>query len=844
MFANVYYNAKSNKMHYWEYDKEGNRTHESFDYKPYAFIHDKEGDYKDLHGHPCKIKHFSDWFAQKDYVKGYNTFEGDIHPECRFVVDHYFEKDLLSYIPKLHMHIVDIETVADRGFPKFDDPLCEIHLISVYSTKTNSITTFGTKEYHGKLPINYVFCQTEEELLKQYFKFHRSDYPDILSGWFCNDFDFPYIIQRATFLLGDTFAKKYSPVNDVRLEERERTVVKIGGITILDYMELYDRYSEKEQDSYRLDYIAEIELKDKKLAYEGTLEELYNTDFYRYVEYNVKDVFLVKKLHDLFDFINNIQIQSYMNKVPFDRVPSKMRQFDGYLMTTLKPLKIVMPTAKQGVSGEIPGGFVKEIRPGYYPWVATYDYTSLYPSVMFALNLSPEMYVGKIRDEKGNDFIDIDLRRIEPDITYKFDTKEDDGTVLVTNVVGQHIIDMIVKNKYTISANGVMFRTDKFGFVPTVVKNLFDQRKIYKKKMIQEETFYVETKEIEHNNNRKRFDAIQRSLKDLANAIYGCFTNKGFRFFSTDFARAITLTGQKINMYTTDCLNQEFKKRFGTNDVVVASDTDSFMLDISSFVNHYKITKENYLKAFTLFDEKIIKPYVDKCTLYFSEELIHNEKNWFNLKKEVVSDGTVFIEKKKYAMRMIEKEGVKYNPFKMKFMGIEIVRSSTPSFCRDKIKEVIINVISEMNKEKVREELKDIRKEFFSQDIEKISFPRSVNGIKEYSDENCNATKGCPIQVRAALNYNRMIKKLRLENKYNYIRNGDKIKFIYVAPSPMFNENIIGFIDKLPKEFKLHTKIDFELQFEKSFMSPIQKISNAIKWGNVDLNQNSLEELF
>jgi DNA polymerase elongation subunit (family B) len=841
MFSNIYFNTKKNIIHLWEYDKEGVRTHHEIDYTPYAYVYDDKGTYKDLYGKSCRRKEFSDIWSQKEYVKNYATLEGDIQPECRYIVDRYYADDLLAYLPKLHMHIVDIETSAD-GFPIYNKPECKIYLISVYSTKSGRTTTFGLNEYHGNSDVDYVFCKTEEDLIKNYFKFHRSDYPDILSGWFCDQFDFPYIIQRAGYLLGESFTEKFSPVGDVRLRERDdRTIVEIGGITILDYMQLYKDYSKKEMDAYRLDYISEQELGDKKVPYEGTLDEFRIRDWNGFTDYNIKDVNLVKRIDDKFKFVNLIQGLAYLNRVPLGKVESTSKLVDGYLLSTCKPMNIVLPTAKKNhSSGKIPGGFVMEIKRGFYPKVATYDFKSLYPSIIFALNLSPEMFVGKITMLDGTSFTDIDLEQLIKMKSDIFAEVKFNGV----NVLVDNLVKKIKNENLTISANGVIFKNDEMGLIPRVVKGMFDRRDVYKNQMLLEEKLYEETNDISHKYDAERLDAVQSSLKVLANGTYGVLLLPSFRLFNEDFACAITLSGQKINKFTTNKLNDKFFELFGAKDVVIGSDTDSFFVNVQPFVDKYKVSNENFLKAYNLFDEKILKPYNKKCTEEFSSLINSTKINWFYLKKEVVSDGTVLIMKKKYVMRMIEKEGVKYTPYKMKYMGIEIVRSSTPAFCRKKIDDIVVMIIDKADKGLVREKLKEFKKIFKTQNIASISSPRGINNIDDYTDKDGNPMPKCPIQIRASLNYNRLVKKLDLNKKYNYIRNGDKIKFIYIIETPKFHQNIIAFFDELPNEFNLHDVIDYETQFEKSFMSPIQKISESIGWGQLDLNQDDLDSFF
>jgi DNA polymerase elongation subunit (family B) len=397
LFANIHYNFKNNHIYLWEYDKNGQRNLIEEQYKPYCFVKDKNGTYKDLFGNPCRLKEFDDYYAQKEYVKNYPTYEGDIDPDSRFLIDRYHDVDLLANLPPLCIHIIDIETRGDEGFPKSSNIKDEILCITIFSTHDKKFHTFGTQPYSGKEETEYIHCSDEKDLLKQYFKWHRSHYPDVITGWYVDKFDIPYIMDRAIMLFGEIFMKKYSPVNEVEIQIGETYKdYRVSGISILDYKNLYSKYTMNEQESYSLNYISKVELGKEKLKYEGSLADLWRDDWTKFIDYNIHDVQLVKELDERLGFITLTQVQSYFSRVPMNKIDSSIRKFDNYLLTILKPLNIVLPTSVRKEKVEIPGGYVADVCNGFFKNIVSFDFLSLYPHIMFALNLSPETYFGKI----------------------------------------------------------------------------------------------------------------------------------------------------------------------------------------------------------------------------------------------------------------------------------------------------------------------------------------------------------------------------------------------------------------------------------------------------------------
>ena len=832
MFANVAYDYKANKIHLWEYQN-GQRIHIEELYTPYCYLYDERGEFKDLWGKKCKIKLFDNYFKQREFLEKMETLEGDINPEDRTLVDRYSNIKEFVAPPELDIHYIDIETTSEKGFPNTSDPQEEILLISVYSSKLKKFNVFGTYDYTSKSKaINYIWCNDETELLKKYFSWHKENYPDIISGWNVLYFDIPYILNRTKYIISETFISRYSPIGILRERKVEdKPIYDISGVSQLDYLQLYKQFSINERESYKLDYIAETELGEGKLKFDGDIRTFWKKDWKTFVEYCIKDTLLIKRLEDKLGYIKLVQTQSYMCRVPLEKYSSPIKKFDNYLMSILKDKKIVLPTTKHHKAEEIPGGYVSEPKTGYYKKVVSYDFTSLYPHIMMALNISPETFLGKVLPEDGKEFSELDMLAIKDSNNYSVSGKS-------TN--GKKLKEFIIKNNLILSPNGSLFKSQT-GFIPSIIKDMFAKRKEFKKKMQEMEKLYSETKNEEYNTKKSVYDSLQYSTKIMLNSGFGILANPHYRLFNLDGAKSITLTGQKLAKFTGNELNKYFKENFDVKkDSVLYSDTDSVYLDYS-----FLSSNSNFIETVDEMTKTKIEPLLEEKFNYFSKDLHNIEKNLFDLKRESIASGAIFIQKKKYALYVINEEGVTYPKPKLKVKGIEIVRSSTPSFCREKIKDIVEELFRSecSDKADLINKLRDIKKKFNLAEISEIAFPRNVNGMKTYINSKGMLEKGTPMQVRAANNYNKLLRMNNLETKYESIIDNDKIKFIYLNDNNPLKENIIAFKDVLPKEFGFEKYLDKEIQFEKSFLNPIKTITEALGW-KINLNEQDMTGFF
>jgi DNA polymerase elongation subunit (family B) len=678
------------------------------------------------------------------------------------------------------------------------------------------------KDYRPHLEnVEYYKCENEHALLEKFLELWDSRYfsPDILTGWNIEFFDLPYLVNRITRLFSEDQAKRLSPwklldTRNIEVKGREQQVFIPAGIAVLDYMRLYKKFSFSNQESYALNYIAEKDLGEKKLDYSeyGSLDELYKKNFQKFMEYNIHDVNLVARLEDKHRFIEQVMAIAYDAKVNFEDC-----------FTTEQ--KIVVPHFETSKTYfDIIGGYVKEPKPGMYDWVVSFDLTSLYPHLIMQYNISPETYHGKVPDPY-----------------------EDDRAP--TGYLYEKYADYMKTNNVTITPNGCIYSREKQGFLPALMEKMFDDRARYKKLMLDAKKKFEETKDPEWGKKISAYHNLQLAKKIQLNSAYGALGNIYFRWFSADNAEAITTSGRLSIRWVENKMNDFLNRLLKTegDDYVIACDTDSMYVNFDKLVRHSFGGKPEPSKANRVVEfldtacTTRIEPYIASC--YDDLAGITNAyQQKMHMKREAIADKGVWTGKKHYVMHVYNEEGVSYSTPKMKMVGIEAVRSSTPKVCRESIKKAIQILMTE-GRDSLIAFIDEFEKKFRQMSFEEVAFPRGLKGLGDYRDNSAAIyKKGTPIQVRGALLYNHHVKMKSLENKYQMLGDGDKIKFCYLKKPNPIHENVISCPSELPKEFGLERYIDYDTQFEKAFLDPIKSITDVLRW---DLtNSATLEDFF
>jgi len=810
------------------YDENGQFKHR-VDFQPTIFVPSKSPtDYKTLEGkyvaplNPGTIRDTRDYIDRYKDVSGFEIY-GNNNFVAQYISDNY-RGEIIGDTDKIKVFTIDIETATEFGFPNIEQANEEMLLITIQDNKTKDITTWGRKPIGNSGDVEYRCFESESAMLQDFLVWWQMNCPDVVTGWNINFFDIPYLARRIENLLGESFAKKLSPWDlitqrKVAMKGSEELTYDIQGVAMLDYLDLYKKYTYTTQESYRLDHIASVELGDKKLDYSeyGSFKDFYEQNWKKFVAYNIHDVQIVDKLEDKMKLIELQLVMAYNAKINYEDVFSQVRMWDAIIYNHLRDQGIVIP----GNSGnkkwdKFEGAYVKDPLVGLHKWVASFDLNSLYPHLIMQYNISPETML------EGRETVNVDYL-----LDQRFDTSE-------------------VKAKgVSMTANGVCYRKDKQGFMPELMEKMYKDRSKYKKQMLGVQQQYEKDKsKKELLKEISRLNNLQMAMKIALNSAYGAMGNQYFRYFDLRMAEGITTSGQLSIRWMANKLNEFMNKTLKTTkkDYVIAIDTDSIYLTLETLVESTCAgkTDEQKIQFMDKICEEVFQPFIDKGYKELADYMNAFDQK-MQMKREVLADKGIWTAKKRYILNVHNSEGVQFAEPKIKVMGLEMVKSSTPAVIRDKLKDSI-NVILEGDEKKLHRYIEEFRDTFNKLSIEEIAFPRGINGIKEYAASSTIYRKSTPIHVRGALLFNHQLKELNLTHKYQPLKDGDKIKFVYLKTPNRIQEDIISFSQTLPTEFDLHRYIDYEKQFQKVFLDALQIVIQPLKW-NVE-EQSSLEDFF
>ena len=816
-YTNVY--EKFNKMLVRGYDN-GEYFQIEEDYQPTLFVPSKKKTkYKTLDGYavepiqPGKISECREFLDKYSKVEGFTVYGNDNY-KAQYISDKYPEEEIKFDITKIRLFTIDIEVSAESGFPNVFDCAEEILTITLQNYATKQIVCFANARHYEntRKDVAYVRCSDEIDLIHKFLAFWQQNTPDAITGWNCELYDIPYIAGRIERILGEKEARRLSPWGNIRRKElviqgREQISYEIAGVSVIDYLDLYKKFTYTNQESYRLDHIAFVELGQKKLDHSefDTFREFYTKDWQKFVDYNIKDVELVDQLEDKMKLIELCLTMAYDAKVNYNDVFFQVRTWDAIIYNYLKKRNIVIPPKDKSSKDEkYAGAYVKEPIPGIYDWVVSFDLNSLYPHLIMQYNISPETLL---------------------------DEKHPQATV---DRILQEQINFELHKDYAVCPNGAMYRKDIKGFLPELMEKMYGDRVIFKKKMIEAKKEYQKTPTKELEKEIARCNNIQMAKKISLNSAYGAIGNQYFRYYKLANAEAITLSGQVSIRWIESKVNRYLNKVLKTEDVdyVIASDTDSIYLNMGPLVERVYKGRETTREKVVDFLDKICKvelePYIESSYQELADYVNAYEQK-MQMKRENIADRGIWTAKKRYILNVWDSEGVRYEQPKLKIMGLEAVKSSTPAPCRQMIKDALKLIMTKTEDDMINY-IEQSRKEFTNLSVEEISFPRTVSDVVKHKAHATIYGKGTPIHVRGALLYNHFIKEKKLDKKYAVIQNGEKIKFCYLKlPNPI-RENVISYIQEFPKELGLDKYIDYELQFNKAFLEPMRVILDAIGW--------------
>jgi DNA polymerase elongation subunit (family B) len=825
-----------NSLLYRGYE-DGKRVKRKIAFKPTLYVKGKgNSKYNTLDGTNVDAIKLDSMREAKEFIEKYEGIDnfkiyGNTNYIAQFIAE-TFPGEIKFDREKIRVHNIDIEVASDAGFPEPDQAAHPVTAICIKDSILNTYFVWALGDYDVEKTtmktsqVRYTKCNNEAHLLKLFVAFWHDEFtcPDAITGWNVRGFDIPYLVNRINRILGDDEVKKLSPwgmveAKMVSMQKGQVQLFDIVGIPQLDYMDIFKKfgYSFGPQESYRLDHIANVVLGERKLAYDGTLHTLYSTDHQKFIDYNIKDVELVDRMEDKIAMITLTMTMAYKAGVNYSDTMGTVAIWDSLIHKTLLAQNIIVPPNNNSFKSDYEGGYVKDPQCGVHDWVCSFDVNSLYPNIIVQWNMSPETIM------RG---------KIEPDIT-----------------VDKMLAGYKNTSDMSMAATGQYFDNSKQGFMPKIIEEMYDERVIIKKKMIvskkeleacdksnKEEVYRIE-RDIAHFENQ------QTAIKILLNSLYGALGNKYFRYFTMEIAEGITITGQFIIKWAEKHVNGFLNKTLKTDkDYVIAIDTDSVYAGLADLVNHVMPDAETSKKVDFL-DKVCSKIETDVLDVAFKElkENCNAYKHRIVMKREGIANRGIWTAKKRYILNVWDNEGVRYAKPKLKIMGIEAIKSSTPAPCREAFEE-LFQILINGTEQETQQFIQNFRNTFDSLPVEEKAFPRGVSSLKKYIDKKTIYCKGTPINSRAAILFNHRLKELGLENKYEAIKEGEKIKYIHVNPRNPMREDVIGFSHILPPEFGMHKFIDNETQFEKAFLIPAKSILDAIGWKAEE--EASLQDFF
>ena len=836
MYQNVFFEKEKSIIHCWD-DQKGYFTSK---YRRYAYVKDGNGAHQSIHGERLKKLNF--WKADDDL----QLYESDVNEMTRFLIDEYGDSDEVSTGHTIMTF--DIEVEMNSGLPDIETASNAITSIAGHDSVTNDYFVYvvnkGEKIDKTIKGAKVESFDTEEGLLSAFMTKWREINPTIVTGWNIDYFDVTYLYNRYKLLFGQQFANQLSPIGKVSYNKYRSRYI-IGGVSCLDYLALYKCYNFTELPNYRLDTVASIELGRGKIEYEGNLDQLFRDDIEKFIEYNLVDVELVVDLDKKLQFIDLARAICHTGHVFYEDFLFSSKWLEGAILTFLRRSGRVAPNKprrkprnEDGSDGEgkFTGAYVKEPKPGLYKWVYDLDLTSLYPSIIMSINISPETKIGKLKGYSAEQHMKGNLE------TYSI---VDDSGNEFPPLPKEKFLNFIEKNKYSVAANGVLYRTDKVGVIPEILSVWFDKRVEYKNLM---KKYGKEGNDEQYKFYGKR----QLVQKIMLNSLYGVLGLPSFRFYDVDNAEATTITGQTVIKTTELIANQYYSKVIGKeDDYNVYTDTDSVFYQAAPLVKSRnpelnEDSDEEMIPAI-LSAAKEVETHINKVYDTMAKRLFNIDSHKFDIKQETIAKGGFWVSKKRYAQWIINDNEVDCDKLDVK--GLDVKRSSFPTYFKEVMKTVLLDILRSVDKKEIDTKILDYKKEMEDRPFIDIAKNSAVKGMSKYTTKTQvlgEFKKGSPAHVKAAITYNQLLAFYKVPYKYEPMKDGDKIKWVYLKKNPLGLEatGLKGHNDP-PQILKLVEQyIDYDKIWEKELENKLDDFYKAMDWEKPNPNLNKASEFF
>ena len=876
-FKNIYYDKYTNRMHVWSLDEDGNTIKDKICPEITYYVRDESGnsEIKDIYGNCVKEQKARSINAMRQFIKTANiqTCEANIDPEIKYLQENFNDDKIKIDMSLFQICTIDIE-IELGDIPKpfnqmVDDCDNVINLVTVHYSKQKKTYTWGNKPYTGNYldtdpNWTYFYISDETKMLTHFIKHFRKRNVDIITGWNSLCFDLRYLIDR-TVKLGIDLS--FSPIgiyeeayDTIKFGDQEikNKYYKIAGISQLDGIKIYKNFTFQKEVSYKLGYIGTKVVGEGKIALDDAINKAYETNWNQFVDYNIQDVILVTKIEAKKRFIELTILLCSQACIPFEGVCSSIKVITGYILKYLHRYNMVVPDTERPKKESFPGAYVKAIR-GVYKYLVSYDFASLYPTLIRMFNISPETLVMFPEENEIPNLIKTPTSKM-----YSCDTpqghfdiegiyyKQEEG--VIPKIVTEIYYDRVKFKNMMKVAQGI---EKKYSVEEIAKNNHWDYKKT--------KSIYDDV--IDSGVDSIYFKSQQEIRKILINSFYGILSNPYFCMCNVKNATAITLAGRDVIQYVSDKINDYFINHWHlkfdiyfpeykgikikpiTLDNVPVIDTDSNFINLSGVINSLGImfeTDEEYRLWVDKFDTVFLTPFFDKILDKYAKKF--NTKNLHVFKREKIITRKLVLKKKKYADIVIENEGDVYAEPKLSVTGIDMVKTTMPSFFKTASKAVLTSMLVEDNKDKTIDMLRDYKTKFLQSSINDIAAPRSVNNYDKWADplDDYIAKKGVwfksktPQHVKASILYNYFIKKQNLV--LPFISNGSSIKVVYVNPNNILNTEILAYVGDFPEEFHKYFKIDHETQFYKNFIKLISDFYDAFGWGDVVLEKTNINK--